>query len=317
MRLWEKIAVTGGILATLAAGTMVANKVTPDKQSSEFTISEVKKSSSSKVSKNSSQKEKSKETSNQVSSQVSSSQANSSRANSSQISSSQVNTNTSAKTASSSSVAQGPAVSSQVQAPKPAETLAQDRLSQNNLAISQIYGDIPLIRNIDVPSGHILNASINGDRNDYSVTYGLGSVATELNADPNFVPLVSLSVTTYGSASEAQANLQANVIDTTGLPVENIAGQTVSVDAGAGQRYYSWQTGNWYANVHTSVVDGSDANVAEKIQAVANVTKPQTSLGIVDYMANGAKLSWQEGSQVYHVTADSLAQASQAAMSVK
>ncbi|MCQ2556997.1 MAG: hypothetical protein MJ140_03325 [Ligilactobacillus sp.] len=312
MRLWEKIAVTGGILATLAAGTMVANKVTTDKQSSEFTISEVKKSSSSKVSKNSSQKEKSKETSNQVSSQVSSSQANSS-----QISSSQVNTNTSAKTASSSSVAQGPAVSSQVQAPKPAETLAQDRLSQNNLAISQIYGDIPLIRNIDVPSGRILNASINGDRNDYSVTYGLGSVATELNADPNFVPLVSLSVTTYGSASEAQANLQANVIDTTGLPVENIAGQTVSVDAGAGQRYYSWQTGNWYANVHTSVVDGSDANVAEKIQAVANVTKPQTSLGVVDYMANGAKLSWQEGSQVYHVTADSLAQASQAAMSVK
>lgn len=312
MRLWEKIAVTGGILATLAAGTMVANKVTTDKQSSEFTISEVKKSSSSKVSKNSSHKEKSKETSSQASSQVSSS-----RANSSQMSSSQVNINTSAKPASSSSVAQGPVASSQVQAPKPAETLAQDRLSQNNLAISQMYGNVPLIRNIDVPSGRILNASINGDRNDYSVTYGLGSVATELNADPNFVPLVSLSVTTYGSAGEAQANLQANVIDTTGLPVENIAGQTVSVDAGAGQRYYSWQTGNWYANVHTSVVDGSDANVAEKIQAVANVTKPQTSLGVIDYMANGAKLSWQEGSQVYHVTADSLAQASQAAMSVK
>ena len=340
MKLWEKVAVTSGIIVSLTAGAMVAhNNFNPGHSpSSDVTISQKDSTSVSKARKHSSQTKATDQSSQakasqkissmtqaQTSSQVSSAKVTNAPASQSSaqrvVSSSQAfGTNqvvTKPGQPTSSAVSSQKATANSSSVAQPATLDNQARLVSLNQAVTQKLGNVALIRTLTMPADKPLNVSVSGNANEYTVSYGLGSVASELNTSTDVLELASLNVVTYASESEAQSTLQGSVVDATGLPTEQIAGQTVSVDAGAGQRYYLWQNDNWHGVVHTSVVDGSDANAADKIQALDNVAKPQTSLGVADYLSNGAKLSWVSGNQINTVTASSMAQASQAAMSVK
>lgn len=72
---------------------------------------------------------------------------------------------------------------------------------------------------------------------------------------------------TYASASAAQAaveNVQSKS-NLQGLPTTNLgSGITAWTDAGAGQRYVTFNEGNWQFTVHGAAVNGEDAEATAK-----------------------------------------------------
>ncbi|MFR0610598.1 hypothetical protein ACLUWI_09070 [Limosilactobacillus mucosae] len=227
------------------------------------TTSSQKDSSSSNSIKTAKQHSSAKKTSskNQSTSADQSSQA-------AQSSVSQSSNSSTSSTASSSSVAaksttdNSAAGQTKASAVNPAGSDAQ-RLTAFNHAIRAQLGSVllPTTPGLSTTNGH-LNVRYSGNASNYTIYYSVGYTAKHLN-DPTLssqTPYLILNKKTYASkTAAAQAIRHYDDSSTTGLPTVDLGhGLTGTIDAGAGQRYLTWQEGHWQLTVHAAAVNGED-----------------------------------------------------------
>ncbi|MGN1408024.1 hypothetical protein [Lactobacillus sp.] len=275
----------GKILVMLAASLLL----TGCSQNSKSTSSQ-SSSSSSKVSQSSSKKAKS---SASPSSSSSSAKKASSASSSSQASSSQSGWNQTTSNAA--------------------------RLTTFNSEIKKQLGSVllPSVTGLASDSGY-LNVRYSGNSSSCAVSYSVGYAAKTLN-DPSLsgqTPYLVLTKQTYASASAAQAAVQ-NVqsrSNLNGLPTTNLgSGITAWTDAGAGQRYVTFNEGNWQFTVHGAAVNGEDAEAtAKNLVSLLNqyyLPAPDKGKGTFEVsVADGETpqtLTWAKGNSLYKLQAHS------------
>lgn len=193
------------------------------------------------------------------------------------------------------------------------------RLSTFNSEIKKQLGSVllPSVTGLAGDSGY-LNVRYSGNSSSYKVYYSVGYAAKTLN-DPSLsgqTPYLVLTKQTYSSASAAQAaveNVQSKS-NLQGLPTTNLgSGITAWTDAGAGQRYVTFNEGNWQFTVHGSAVNGEDAEAtAKNLVALFNsyyLPAPDKGKGTFEVsVADGETpqtLTWAKGSSLYKLQAHS------------
>lgn len=193
------------------------------------------------------------------------------------------------------------------------------RLSTFNSEIKKQLGSIllPSVTGLAGDSGY-LNVRYSGNSSSYTVYYSVGYTAKTLN-DPSLsgqTPYLVLTKRTYASASAAQAaveNVQSKN-NLQGLPTTNLgSGITAWTDAGAGQRYVTFNEGNWQFTVHGAAVNGEDAEAtAKNLVALLNsyyLPAPDKGKGTFEVsVADGETpqtLTWAKGSSLYKLQAHS------------
>lgn len=193
------------------------------------------------------------------------------------------------------------------------------RLSTFNSEIKKQLGSVllPSVTGLASDSGY-LNVRYSGNSSSYKVYYSVGYAAKTLN-DPSLsgqTPYLVLTKQTYASASAAQAaveNVQSKS-NLKGLPTTNLgSGITAWTDAGAGQRYVTFNEGNWQFTVHGAAVNGEDAEAtAKNLVALLNsyyLPAPDKGKGTFEVsVADGETpqtLTWAKGSSLYKLQAHS------------
>ncbi|CCK83608.1 Putative uncharacterized protein [Lactobacillus equicursoris 66c] len=193
------------------------------------------------------------------------------------------------------------------------------RLSTFNSEIKKQLGSVllPSVTGLASDSGY-LNVRYSGNSSSYKVYYSVGYTAKTLN-DPSLsgqTPYLVLTKRTYASASAAQAaveNVQSKN-NLQGLPTTNLgSGITAWTDAGAGQRYVTFNEGNWQFTVHGAAVNGEDAEAtAKNLVALLNsyyLPAPDKGKGTFEVsVADGEipqTLTWAKGSSLYKLQAHS------------
>lgn len=193
------------------------------------------------------------------------------------------------------------------------------RLSTFNSEIKKQLGSVllPSVTGLASDSGY-LNVRYSGNSSSYTVYYSVGYAAKTLN-DPSLsgqTPYLVLTKQTYASASAAQAaveNVQSKS-NLQGLPTTNLgSGITAWTDAGAGQRYVTFNEGNWQFTVHGAAVNGEDAEAtAKNLVALLNsyyLPAPDKGKGTFEVsVADGETpqtLTWAKGSSLYKLQAHS------------
>lgn len=193
------------------------------------------------------------------------------------------------------------------------------RLSTFNSEIKKQLGSVllPSVTGLASDSGY-LNVRYSGNSSSYKVYYSVGYAAKTLN-DPSLsgqTPYLVLTKQTYASASAAQAaveNVQSKN-NLQGLPTTNLgSGITAWTDAGAGQRYVTFNEGNWQFTVHGAAVNGEDAEAtAKNLVALLNsyyLPAPDKGKGTFEVsVADGEipqTLTWAKGSSLYKLQAHS------------
>lgn len=193
------------------------------------------------------------------------------------------------------------------------------RLSTFNSEIKKQLGSVllPSVTGLAGDSGY-LNVRYSGNSSSYKVYYSVGYAAKTLN-DPSLsgqTPYLVLTKQTYASASAAQAaveNVQSKS-NLQGLPTTNLgSGITAWTDAGAGQRYVTFNEGNWQFTVHGAAVNGEDAEAtAKNLVALLNsyyLPAPDKGKGTFEVsVADGETpqtLTWAKGSSLYKLQAHS------------
>lgn len=193
------------------------------------------------------------------------------------------------------------------------------RLSIFNSEIKKQLGSVllPSVTGLASDSGY-LNVRYSGNSSSYTVYYSVGYTAKTLN-DPSLsgqTPYLVLTKQTYASASAAQAaveNVQSKS-NLQGLPTTNLgSGITAWTDAGAGQRYVTFNEGNWQFTVHGAAVNGEDAEAtAKNLVALLNsyyLPAPDKGKGTFEVsVADGETpqtLTWAKGSSLYKLQAHS------------
>lgn len=193
------------------------------------------------------------------------------------------------------------------------------RLSTFNSEIKKQLGSVllPSVTGLASDSGY-LNVRYSGNSSSYRVYYSVGYAAKTLN-DPSLsgqTPYLVLTKQTYASASAAQAaveNVQSKS-NLQGLPTTNLgSGITAWTDAGAGQRYVTFNEGNWQFTVHGAAVNGEDAEAtAKNLVALLNsyyLPAPDKGKGTFEVsVADGETpqtLTWAKGNSLYKLQAHS------------
>lgn len=193
------------------------------------------------------------------------------------------------------------------------------RLSTFNSEIKKQLGSVllPSVTGLASDSGY-LNVRYSGNSSSYRVYYSVGYEAKTLN-DPSLsgqTPYLVLTKQTYASASAAQAaveNVQSKS-NLQGLPTTNLgSGITAWTDAGAGQRYVTFNEGNWQFTVHGAAVNGEDAEAtAKNLVALLNsyyLPAPDKGKGTFEVsVADGETpqtLTWAKGNSLYKLQAHS------------
>lgn len=193
------------------------------------------------------------------------------------------------------------------------------RLSTFNSEIKKQLGSVllPSVTGLASDSGY-LNVRYSGNSSSYKVYYSVGYTAKTLN-DPSLsgqTPYLVLTKRTYASASAAQAaveNVQSKS-NLQGLPTTNLgSGITAWTDAGAGQRYVTFNEGNWQFTVHGAAVNGEDAEAtAKNLVTLLNsyyLPAPDKGKGTFEVsVADGETpqtLTWAKGSSLYKLQAHS------------
>lgn len=193
------------------------------------------------------------------------------------------------------------------------------RLSTFNSEIKKQLGSVllPSVTGLASDSGY-LNVRYSGNSSSYTVYYSVGYAAKTLN-DPSLsgqTPYLVLTKQTYASTSAAQAaveNVQSKS-NLQGLPTTNLgSGITAWTDAGAGQRYVTFNEGNWQFTVHGAAVNGEDAEAtAKNLVALLNsyyLPAPDKGKGTFEVsVADGETpqtLTWAKGSSLYKLQAHS------------
>ena len=193
------------------------------------------------------------------------------------------------------------------------------RLSTFNSEIKKQLGSVllPSVTGLASDSGY-LNVRYSGNSSSYTVYYSVGYAAKTLN-DPSLsgqTPYLVLTKQTYASASAAQAaveNVQSKS-NLQGLPTTNLgSGITAWTAAGAGQRYVTFNEGNWQFTVHGAAVNGEDAEAtAKNLVALLNsyyLPAPDKGKGTFEVsVADGEipqTLTWAKGSSLYKLQAHS------------
>lgn len=193
------------------------------------------------------------------------------------------------------------------------------RLSTFNSEIKKQLGSVllPSVTGLASDSGY-LNVRYSGNSSSYKVYYSVGYAAKTLN-DPSLsgqTPYLVLTKQTYASTSAAQAaveNVQSKS-NLQGLPTTNLgSGITAWTDAGAGQRYVTFNEGNWQFTVHGAAVNGEDAEAtAKNLVALLNsyyLPAPDKGKGTFEVsVADGETpqtLTWAKGSSLYKLQAHS------------
>lgn len=193
------------------------------------------------------------------------------------------------------------------------------RLSTFNSEIKKQLGSVllPSVTGLASDSGY-LNVRYSGNSSSYKVYYSVGYTTKNLN-DPSLsgqTPYLVLTKQTYASASAAQAaveNVQSKS-NLQGLPTTNLgSGITAWTDAGAGQRYVTFNEGNWQFTVHGAAVNGEDAEAtAKNLVALLNsyyLPAPDKGKGTFEVsVADGETpqtLTWAKGSSLYKLQAHS------------
>ncbi|MBC1921712.1 hypothetical protein [Listeria grayi] len=167
---------------------------------------------------------------------------------------------------------------------------------------------VPLLK-----EGNHLTAKTSGDFNNYTVTFFESAQPIPINNKKLNDPKAALKnsvVTkkTYASIDKAQAAINFENYSNTGSnPVNLGSGIQGYSDAGAGQKYLSWNEGRWAISVHSSTID-AEANLALARKTVALLNKltlpipHQFGSIIFNLNEDDHNIMWQEGTVVYSIS---------------
>ncbi|KRL05788.1 hypothetical protein [Liquorilactobacillus oeni] len=175
-----------------------------------------------------------------------------------------------------------------------------------------------------------LNVRYQGNTANYTISYSVGAQAKEFNDSSisQEIPYAEFAKKTYSSADEAgqQINHQT-ASDSQGLPEidlgHNIKGY---LDSGAGQRYLSWNEGNWALRVHAAAVNNEDPQqLAKQTVELLETYRPPAPdpYGEVRFDTNtsyGSRnqvIVWQKGNTIYQLSGHSAETAIKMAASIK
>lgn len=205
------------------------------------------------------------------------------------------------------------------------------RLAQLNHELITHLGTVLLPQNDGLTSGSDkLNARYHGNAANYTVSYSVETRAKDFNDSSvaQEIPYAEFTKKTYSSATEAaQQVTHRTASDSQGLPTvdlgHNIRGY---LDSGAGQRYLSWNEGNWSLSVHAAAVKNEDPTQLAK-QTVAELESyllpaPQSygeirfNVGL-SYGSREQLVRWQKGNIIYELETHDPSTAIKMAASVK
>lgn len=149
------------------------------------------------------------------------------------------------------------------------------------------------------------------DQANFRILYYAENQAISVNdiALNDLQPIALFEKQTYSSADEA-ANKVAQVIDTSGNPIDLGYGITGHQQGAAGSSYLSWQEGNWSLVVRASNIEGEVGEPLAKevvayletamLPAPQNVGQISLAAGISDFYQSNSVV-WQQGATVYTI----------------
>lgn len=205
------------------------------------------------------------------------------------------------------------------------------RLSVFNQQLRNALGNVILPTTDGLENGsNKLNVRYEGNQANYTISYSVGNTAYQLNdeAVSKEIPYVQLKKTSYGTSSEASAQVDyIKQNDLNGLPTidlgHNITGYE---DAGAGQRYLSWYEGNWALTVHATAVNQQDPKTlaVQIVNMLESYRLPAPSqYGVIkadvnsSYGSRNQLIMWQQNNVIYQLNAHDITTAIKMAASMK
>ena len=251
--------------------------------------------------------------------------------NSSQKSSSKKSSAAVVESSSSAKNTTGSSTSNSTSASSGSSVASTNRLNTFNQQLRKILGNVilPTVDGLGTGSDK-LNVRYEGDQANYTISYSVGSVARQFNdsAVTNEIPYVQLKKTSYGTSSEASAQVDyVSQDDLNGLPTidlgHNITGYE---DAGAGQRYLSWHEGKWLITVHAATVNQQDpkplaTNIVNMLESYRLPAPTQYGTIRADvansYGSRNQVITWQQNNVVYQLSAHDITTAIKMAASMK
>lgn len=190
------------------------------------------------------------------------------------------------------------------------------RLATLNQQLTKALGNVLLPQTDGLTSGsQQLNVRYQGSQANYTVSYSVGQTAHAFNSQAvaKETPYATVTKKTYASnQAAAQAIGHRNASDDKGLPTVDLGHQiTGYLGSGAGQRYITWNEGQWSLQVHTYITQ-NDLGVALAKQTVNTLESyylpAPKSVGSIELEAistDGLRqvIQWQAGRVVYKVSA--------------
>lgn len=190
------------------------------------------------------------------------------------------------------------------------------RLATLNQQLTKALGNVLLPQTAGLTSGsQQLNVRYQGSQANYTVSYSVGQTAQAFNSQAvaKETPYATVNKKTYASSQAAtQAIGHRNASDDKGLPTVDLGHQiTGYLGSGAGQRYITWNEGQWSLQVHTYITQ-NDLGVALAKQTVNTLEsyylpapKSVGSIQLEAISTDGLRqvIQWQAGRVVYKVSA--------------
>lgn len=190
------------------------------------------------------------------------------------------------------------------------------RLATLNQQLTKALGNVLLPQTDGLTSGsQQLNVCYQGSQANYTVSYSVGQTAQAFNSQAvaKETPYATVNKKTYASSQAAtQAIGHRNASDDKGLPTVDLGHQiTGYLGSGAGQRYITWNEGQWSLQVHTYITQ-NDLGVALAKQTVNTLEsyylpapKSVGSIQLEAISTDGLRqvIQWQAGRVVYKVSA--------------
>ncbi|WP_457951154.1 hypothetical protein [Lactiplantibacillus pentosus] len=190
------------------------------------------------------------------------------------------------------------------------------RLATLNQQLTKALGNVLLPQTDGLTGGsQQLNVRYQGSQANYTVSYSVGQTAQAFNSKSvaKETPYATVNKKTYASnQAAAQAIGHRNASDDKGLPTVDLGHQiTGYLGSGAGQRYITWNEGQWSLQVHTYITQ-NDLGVALAKQTVNTLEsyylpapKSVGSIHLEAISTDGLQqvIQWQAGRVVYKVSA--------------
>ncbi|WP_268913648.1 hypothetical protein [Lentilactobacillus sp. SPB1-3] len=194
--------------------------------------------------------------------------------------------------------------------------------------LSKKFNNTLLPQTSGLTNDHTVNAKETGNSNNLKIVYTLDNHALPLNSNKisnNTYATLTKKTYTNSSAAKESINFQP-ASSTEGLPKINLGHSiTGRTQSGAGQEYISWNEGRWSISVHGSRVNHTNpkftavsaVNMFEKYSLPAPETLGTVALFAGDTTGLNQTITFQKGSVVYTLKANSASAGIKMAASMK